>query len=112
MNTVELIKVINNIPVIGEVCAKDLLPEKKPLDMKAYIVNTDISTDPGEHSTSEEIKLSTLIHMEDHQKNNMFYHLLKETLQDGSITKNVYRVHGAKHVEFGVSTSFTSSTKD
>ena len=27
MNTVELIKVINNIPVKGEVCAKDLLPE-------------------------------------------------------------------------------------
>ena len=49
MNTVELIKVINNIPVKGGVCAKDLLPEKKPLDMKAYIVNTDISTDPGEH---------------------------------------------------------------
>ena len=49
MNTVELIKVINNIPVKGEVCAKNLLPEKKPLDMKAYIVNTDISTDPGEH---------------------------------------------------------------
>ena len=49
MNAVELIKVINNIPVKGEVCAKDLLPEKKPLDMKAYIVNTDISTDPGEH---------------------------------------------------------------
>ena len=36
MNTVELIKVMNNIPVKGEVCAKDLLPEKKPLDMKAY----------------------------------------------------------------------------
>ena len=33
----------------GEACAKNLLPEKKPLDMKAYIVNTDISTDPGEH---------------------------------------------------------------
>ena len=49
MNTVELIKVINNIPVKGEVCAKDLLPEKKPLDIKAYIVNTDISIDPGEH---------------------------------------------------------------
>ena len=49
MNTVELIKLINNIPVKGEVCAKDLLTEKKPLDMRAYIVNTDISTDPGEH---------------------------------------------------------------
>ena len=50
--------------------------------------------------------------IEDHQKSNMFYHFLKETLQDGSITKNVYRVDGAKYVEFGVSTSFTSSTKD
>ena len=48
VNTVELKKIINNIPVKGEVCAKDLLPEKKPLDMKAYIVNTDISMDPGE----------------------------------------------------------------
>ena len=42
---------------------------------------------------------------------NMFYHLLKETLQDGSITKNVYRVHGAKYVEFGVSTSFNQLNK-
>ena len=33
----------------GEVYAKDLLPGKKPLDMKGYIVNTDISTGPGEH---------------------------------------------------------------
>ena len=49
MNTVELIKVINNIPVKEEVCAMDLLPEKKPLDMKAYIVNTDISTGQVEH---------------------------------------------------------------
>ena len=49
MNTVELIKVINNIPVKGEVCAKDVLPEKKLLNMKAYIVNTDIYTDPAEH---------------------------------------------------------------
>ena len=49
MNTGELIKVINNIPMKGEVCAKDLLPEEKPLGMKAYIVKTDISIDPGEH---------------------------------------------------------------
>ena len=61
MNTVELIKVINNISVKGEVCAKDLLPEKKPLDMKAYIVNTDISTDPGEHfpTAQETIPITT-----------------------------------------------------
>ena len=66
----------------------------------------------GGYLLQKGIKLSTSIHMEDHQKSNMFYPLLKETLQDGSITKNVYRVHGVKYVEFGVSTSFTSSTKD
>ena len=49
MNTVELFKVINNIQVKEEVYAKYLLPEKKPPDMKAYIVNTDISTDPGDN---------------------------------------------------------------
>ena len=83
MNTVELIKVINNIPVKGEVCAKDLLPEKKPLDMKAYIVNTDISTDPGDIgwlSTSEEIKLSSIYF-------NSYGRPPEE--QYGSITKNV-----------------------
>ena len=39
-------------------------------------------------STSGEIKLSTSMHIEDHQKRNMFYHFWKETLQDGSITHN------------------------
>ena len=37
------------MPVKGEVCAKDLLPDRKPLHTKAYIVNTDLSEDPGEH---------------------------------------------------------------
>ena len=49
MDTIQLFRLLENIPVKGEVCAKDLLPQKKPVDMKAYIVNTDISTDPGEH---------------------------------------------------------------
>ena len=64
MNTVELIKVINNIPVKGEVCAKDLLPEKKPLDMKAYIVNTDISTDPGEQWVAIYFKRDQVIYFD------------------------------------------------
>ena len=62
--------------------------------------------------TSEEIKLFTSIPIEDHQKKTMFYHFLKETLQAGPIIQNVYRVHGAKYVECGVSTLFISSTKD
>ena len=40
------------MPVKGEVCAKDLLPDRKPLHTKAYIVNTDLSDDPGEHWTA------------------------------------------------------------
>ena len=61
MNTVELIKVVNNIPLKGEVCAKDLLPEKKPLDMKAYIVNTDISTDSKKTIEIKQSALSSLV---------------------------------------------------
>ena len=49
MDTIQLSRILNNMPVKGEVCAKDLLPERKPLDTKAYIVNTDLSDDPGEH---------------------------------------------------------------
>ena len=34
----------------GQVCAKDELPVgKKPLQTKAFIVNTDLAIDPGQH---------------------------------------------------------------
>jgi hypothetical protein len=33
----------------GKVCAKDKLPSKKPLDVRAYIIHTDSSDQPGEH---------------------------------------------------------------
>lgn len=49
MNSVQLTRLMNKIPVRGEVLAKDLLPEKKPPDARAYIVNTDYSHGPGEH---------------------------------------------------------------
>ena len=48
MYTIQLSRILNNIPVKGEVCAKDL-PDRKPIHTKAYIVNTDLSDDPGEH---------------------------------------------------------------
>ena len=99
----------------GEVCAKDLLPEKKPLDMKANIViqiYPQIQENIGWLSTSEEIKFIYFDSYGRPPEEQQFYHFLKETLQDGSIIQNVYRVHGAKYVECGVSTSFTSSTKD
>ena len=49
MDTIQLTRLLNNISVKGEVCAKDQLPEKKSLETKAYTVNTDLSEDPGEH---------------------------------------------------------------
>ena len=53
MNTYELTSLLIRAPQLqhlhGQVCAKDLLPEEKPLDVKAYIINTDISDKPGEH---------------------------------------------------------------
>ena len=49
MDTIQLSRILNNIPVKGEVCAKDLLSDRKPIHTKAYIVNTDLSDDPGEH---------------------------------------------------------------
>ena len=61
---------------------------------------------------SEEIKLSTLNYMEDHQKTNVFYHFSKEVRQARSITQNIYRVHGEKYVECGVCALFISSTRD
>ena len=49
MDTIQLTRHLNNMSVKGEVSAKDQLPEKKSLETKAYIVNTDLSEDPGEH---------------------------------------------------------------
>ena len=49
MDTIQLSRILSNMPVKGEACANDLLPDRKPLHTKAYIVNTDLSDDPGEH---------------------------------------------------------------
>ena len=52
MNTQELISIFTSPPLKflnGEVCAKDELPEKKLLPVKAYIVNTDVADDLGQH---------------------------------------------------------------
>ena len=99
----------------GEVCAKDLLPEKKVLDIKVYIVNTDIAIDLGEHWVAIYFRRDQVIFSDSYGRppeEQYVLPFLKETLQDGSITQNVYRVYGVKYVECSVSTSFTSSTKD
>ena len=52
MNAYELTSLLNRAPQLkhlhGQVFAKDLLPEEKPLDVKAYIINTNTSDKPGE----------------------------------------------------------------
>ena len=52
MNTQELRSIFTSPPLKSlntQVCAKDELPEKKPLHVKAYIVNTNVSDDPGQY---------------------------------------------------------------
>ena len=52
MTTTDELRDILNWPLMkslhGQVCAKDELPVgKKPLQAKAFIVNTDLAIDPG-----------------------------------------------------------------
>ena len=53
MNTLELTAILTKASQLmhlnAKVLSKDLLPQKKPLDVKAYIINTDNSDKPGEH---------------------------------------------------------------
>ena len=54
MTTTGELRDILNCPLMkslhGQVCAKDELPVgKKPLQTKAFIVNTDLAIDPGQH---------------------------------------------------------------
>ena len=48
MDTLQLTKILTNCQSKDKCVQKKLLPDKKPLDEKAYIINTDNSTDPGE----------------------------------------------------------------
>ena len=83
--------------------------------MKDYIVNADISTDPGEHWMAIYFQRNQAIYFISYGRQSEEQYILpflEKTLQDGSTIQNVYRVHGAKYVECGVSTSFTSSIKD
>ena len=54
MTTTDELRDILNWPLMkslhGQVCAKDKLPVgKKPLQVRAFIVNTDLAIDPGQH---------------------------------------------------------------
>lgn len=53
MNTVNLQYILDHGPWLnqlnGHVCSRDVLPKNKPSNVRAYIVNTDRSDQPGEH---------------------------------------------------------------
>lgn len=53
METVEIQYLLNNAQSLkflnGKVCSNDLLPKKRLEHRKAYVVNTDKSTEPGAH---------------------------------------------------------------
>ena len=89
---------------------RNLLPEKKPLDMKAYIVNTDISTDPGEHWVAIYFRRDQVIYFDSYGRPPEDHYVLP--FIERNSTRWIHNtVHGATYVECVVSTSFTSSTK-
>ena len=113
MNTYELTSLLNRAPKFkhlhGQVCAKDLLPEEKPLDVKAFIINTDTSDKPSSETTT---RLSTLILMDYHHKKTIFYHSFKRIPDTRSTTKKCYGVHGVESVACTVSTFWINSEED
>ena len=54
------------MPAKGEVCAKDLLPEREPSHTKAYIVNTDLSDDQGEHWVAVYFRHDRVLYFDSH----------------------------------------------
>ena len=115
MNIVELIEVINNVPVKGEICAMDLLPVKKPLDMKAYFVNTDISTYTEQHWVDIYFRRDQAIYFNSYGRPpEDDYVLLFFERNSTSWIHNTecFKSSWSKVYECGVVTLFISSTKD
>ena len=71
MTTTEELTAILNWPLLKslhvQVCANDELPlGKKPLQAKAFIVNTDLARDPGQHWVALYCKGNKAIHFDSH----------------------------------------------
>ena len=69
MTTTDELRAILNWPLLkslhGQVCAKDELPVgKKPLQTKAFIVNTDLARDPRQHWVALYFKGNKAIHFD------------------------------------------------
>jgi hypothetical protein len=68
MNTHELQYILDKSFILrtlhGEVCPKDHLPKRKPCHVKAYIVNTHNSDQPGEHWVAIYFKENTALYFD------------------------------------------------
>ena len=114
MDTIQLSRILNNMPVKGKVCAKDLLPDRKPLQTKAYIVNRDLSDDPGEHWVAVYFRDNRVIYFDSYRMSpdkDKSYHSSREIHLDGFRTQKCYKIHGVNRVACGVSISSINSTE-
>lgn len=68
MDTIELQHILDKSFLLsslhGTVCAKDLLPHHKPSHVRAYIVNTHDSDQPGEHWVAIYFKENTAVYFD------------------------------------------------
>ena len=96
MDTIQLSRILNNMPVKGEVCAKDLLPDRKPLHTKAYIVNTDLSDDPGEQGVALYFRDNRVVYFDSYgmpQDKEYILPFIKKNYLDGFRTQKFYKIH-------------------
>ena len=81
MPTTDKLRAILNWPLLkslhGQVCAKDELPVvKKPLQVKSFIVNTDLARDPGQHWVALYFKVKKAIHFDSNRLPPLKDHVL------------------------------------
>ena len=81
MTTTDKLRDILNWPLLkslhGQVCDKDELPvAKKPLQAKAYIVNTDLARDPGQHWVALYFKGNKSIYLDSYGLSPLKDHVL------------------------------------
>ena len=120
INTYELTSLLNRAPQLkhlhGQVCAKDLLPEEKSLDVKAYIINTDTSDKPGEFWVAIYFRNNNeAIYFDSYGQPPLEDYILpfiQRNPDTGSTTKNCYRVHGVESVACTVSIFWINSEED
>jgi len=80
MDTIELQHILDTSrilsPLNGIVCPKDYLPKRKPANVKAYIINTHDSDQPGEHWVAIFFKNNSAIYFDSYGLPPLDEHIL------------------------------------